>query len=200
MRCGAAAHGKIPCSRVGEKELNEWSKGALIRYCPRCNVRTEKNGGCPHMTCGRCDHNWCWNCRCNIYTDLPCYMMAEEFSCFNNTENQCLNCLKYFFYSLICLIFIPLTLFLVPFFGIIGTCIYHGNKCCYRDCTDYNGCVALLFCPVFLVLGVVFGAIAASVGYALCIGPAILYWLFRLLKACNIYHKCNVCWCFWWCL
>jgi hypothetical protein len=87
MRCGAAAHGKVPCSRVGEKELDEWSKGAMVRYCPRCNVRTEKNGGCPHMTCGRCEHNWCWNCRCNIYTDLPCYMMAEEFSCCNNTEN-----------------------------------------------------------------------------------------------------------------
>ena len=28
--------------------------------CPNCNVRIEKNGGCSHMHCSRCDHHFTW--------------------------------------------------------------------------------------------------------------------------------------------
>ena len=30
--------------------------------CPRCKVATERNGGCPHMTCCVCACSWCWTC------------------------------------------------------------------------------------------------------------------------------------------
>lgn len=30
--------------------------------CPKCNVCIEKNGGCSHMTCNRCKHEFCWIC------------------------------------------------------------------------------------------------------------------------------------------
>ena len=29
--------------------------------CPRCHVQIEKNGGCSHMHCSRCDHNFTWH-------------------------------------------------------------------------------------------------------------------------------------------
>lgn len=54
MRCGAAAHGKVKCSNVGDKELEAWAKGKNVKYCPNCYVRTERSSGCPHMTCARC--------------------------------------------------------------------------------------------------------------------------------------------------
>ncbi|CAF0979459.1 unnamed protein product [Adineta steineri] len=28
--------------------------------CPRCHIRIEKNGGCSHMHCTRCDHHFTW--------------------------------------------------------------------------------------------------------------------------------------------
>lgn len=30
--------------------------------CPKCGVCIEKNGGCSHMTCNRCKHEFCWTC------------------------------------------------------------------------------------------------------------------------------------------
>jgi hypothetical protein len=30
--------------------------------CPRCGVMISKNGGCEHMMCGRCKHEFCWFC------------------------------------------------------------------------------------------------------------------------------------------
>jgi ariadne-2 len=32
------------------------------RDCPACKVCIEKNGGCSHMTCNRCKHEFCWVC------------------------------------------------------------------------------------------------------------------------------------------
>jgi NADH pyrophosphatase NudC (nudix superfamily) len=30
------------------------------QYCPKCHVRIEKNGGCSHMHCSRCDYDFTW--------------------------------------------------------------------------------------------------------------------------------------------
>ncbi|CAF1331820.1 unnamed protein product [Rotaria sordida] len=30
------------------------------QHCPKCNVRIEKNGGCSHMHCSRCNHDFTW--------------------------------------------------------------------------------------------------------------------------------------------
>lgn len=33
--------------------------------CPSCKSSIEKNGGCKHMTCSRCKHEFCWECLTN---------------------------------------------------------------------------------------------------------------------------------------
>jgi ariadne-2 len=35
---------------------------AHTQDCPKCKVCIEKNGGCSHMTCNRCKHEFCWVC------------------------------------------------------------------------------------------------------------------------------------------
>ena len=30
--------------------------------CPKCNICIEKNGGCNHMQCYHCKHDFCWMC------------------------------------------------------------------------------------------------------------------------------------------
>lgn len=32
------------------------------KKCPQCRSNIEKNGGCNHMICGRCGHQFCWVC------------------------------------------------------------------------------------------------------------------------------------------
>ena len=37
--------------------------GALLSpQCPKCNICIEKNGGCNHMQCSKCKHDFCWMC------------------------------------------------------------------------------------------------------------------------------------------
>lgn len=57
--------------------------------CPACKVCIEKNGGCAHMTCNRCKHEFCWVCLndwkthganydCNRYKANPSQDLARE--------------------------------------------------------------------------------------------------------------------------
>jgi IBR domain, a half RING-finger domain len=39
-----------------------WAMANNVKICPRCKNHVQKNGGCPHMYCPRCNHRWCWIC------------------------------------------------------------------------------------------------------------------------------------------
>jgi IBR domain, a half RING-finger domain len=49
-----------------------------IIACPNCSIGITKNGGCNHMTCSQCGHEFCWICLsanwqdhvCNVYDSL----------------------------------------------------------------------------------------------------------------------------------
>ncbi|XP_069126161.1 E3 ubiquitin-protein ligase parkin-like [Argopecten irradians] len=36
--------------------------GRISKPCPNCKTKTEKAGGCMHMSCSRCYFEWCWMC------------------------------------------------------------------------------------------------------------------------------------------
>ncbi|XP_039572795.1 cullin-9-like [Passer montanus] len=34
----------------------------ISKHCPNCQAQIEKNEGCLHMTCAKCNHGFCWRC------------------------------------------------------------------------------------------------------------------------------------------
>ena len=67
--CTLADHQPPPCSLVkkwlkkceDDSETSNWIS-ANTKECPKCNSTIEKNGGCNHMTCRKCKHEFCWMC------------------------------------------------------------------------------------------------------------------------------------------
>uniref|UniRef100_K3WPW7 RBR-type E3 ubiquitin transferase n=1 Tax=Globisporangium ultimum (strain ATCC 200006 / CBS 805.95 / DAOM BR144) TaxID=431595 RepID=K3WPW7_GLOUD len=60
-RCGGDYHRMRLCQRK-EKNYRTWKRHHDVRTCPSCKSDIEKNGGCPHMTCAQCAHEFCWAC------------------------------------------------------------------------------------------------------------------------------------------
>lgn len=67
--CILAEHQPAPCKLVkkwlkkcaDDSETANWIH-ANTKECPKCNSTIEKNGGCNHMTCRKCKHEFCWMC------------------------------------------------------------------------------------------------------------------------------------------
>ena len=62
FECLKAPHGKKSCDYEIENQFMIWKKGKRVKRCPRCQMYTEKNEGCNHMTCASCKYQWCWLC------------------------------------------------------------------------------------------------------------------------------------------
>jgi len=45
-----------------DSETSHWIY-ANTQDCPKCKSAIEKNGGCNHMTCKVCSHEYCWVCK-----------------------------------------------------------------------------------------------------------------------------------------
>ncbi|KAK6462799.1 hypothetical protein DFJ63DRAFT_319597 [Scheffersomyces coipomensis] len=69
FNCNFENHLPCPCFVVklwikkcqDDSETAHWMD-ANTHNCPRCETSIEKNGGCNHMTCQKCRHQFCWIC------------------------------------------------------------------------------------------------------------------------------------------
>eukprot|EP01119_Soliformovum_irregulare_P017106 TRINITY_DN5031_c0_g2_i1.p1 TRINITY_DN5031_c0_g2~~TRINITY_DN5031_c0_g2_i1.p1 ORF type:complete len:607 (-),score=164.31 TRINITY_DN5031_c0_g2_i1:116-1936(-) len=69
FQCHREAHFPASCDQVkqwalkckDDTETTHW-KYVNTKDCPKCDTPVEKNGGCNHMTCRQCKHEWCWVC------------------------------------------------------------------------------------------------------------------------------------------
>ena len=62
FECLKPPHGNKKCDTRLEKNFLKFVKGHQLKRCPRCQIYTEKNKGCNHMTCINCQYQWCWLC------------------------------------------------------------------------------------------------------------------------------------------
>ena len=60
--CLKKPHGKLPCNKDIDSEIREYAQNNFVKKCPKCSIITEKNSGCNHITCTKCQHQWCWLC------------------------------------------------------------------------------------------------------------------------------------------
>lgn len=90
FRCGTDYHAPTDC-QVIKKWLTKCADdsetanyiSAHTKDCPKCHICIEKNGGCNHMQCYNCKHDFCWMClgdwkahgseyyECSRYKDNP---------------------------------------------------------------------------------------------------------------------------------
>ncbi len=53
-------------NKTKEEAANEEWLQKNTKACPQCKAPVEKNGGCNHMTCNQCRHEFCWTCGAHI--------------------------------------------------------------------------------------------------------------------------------------
>ena len=61
-KCGDPYH-EANCQRSGKAELVLHNMNPRVSNCPSCSSPIYKISGCNHMTCYRCNSDWCWICR-----------------------------------------------------------------------------------------------------------------------------------------
>lgn len=67
--CILSDHQPAPCELTkrwlqkcaDDSETANWIS-ANTKECPKCQSTIEKNGGCNHMSCRKCKHEFCWMC------------------------------------------------------------------------------------------------------------------------------------------
>ena len=77
FRCHAPWHPSITCKQFqkGNKPFRKWTKArtggvANCQKCPLCRVYIQRSTGCNHMTCNRCNAEFCYQCG-GIYASIP---------------------------------------------------------------------------------------------------------------------------------
>ena len=60
--CLKEPHEEKQCDEKIDKSILEYASNKFIKKCPQCSIITEKNGGCNHITCAKCQYQWCWLC------------------------------------------------------------------------------------------------------------------------------------------
>mmetsp|Transcript_10394 Transcript_10394/g.12172 ORF Transcript_10394/g.12172 Transcript_10394/m.12172 type:complete len:583 (-) Transcript_10394:534-2282(-) len=69
IECRQEMHAPADCETVkawlqkcaDDSETFNWLS-VNTQDCPKCHATIEKNGGCNHMTCRKCKHDFCWVC------------------------------------------------------------------------------------------------------------------------------------------
>ena len=62
IECGEYEHPGTKCGQQEDDLFKKWKLSQDGKNCPKCNMVIVKNEGCNHMTCLKCQHEFCWYC------------------------------------------------------------------------------------------------------------------------------------------
>lgn len=173
FKCRLAWHQRLTCVQALDNEFKIYSKNVLVKFCPKCQSRIEKNGGCNHMHCTRCNYDFCWICR-RKYTNPNHYVWYNIFGCpkmqyqqFGTKTNMMFQCIKCFLQILAIIFIIPLSvlaLCLLIILIILGAsvtlpylyCVYYEPKTKKQIALGVIiGIIGLILLPLVLI-GIIF--------------------------------------------
>ena len=87
FNCREPWHPSQTCEEIINKDFQALCNVREVKKCPKCATRIEKDGGCNHITCKICSHQWCWRCNLdyssdhlNINNPLRCPMLEWKLS------------------------------------------------------------------------------------------------------------------------
>ena len=107
--CADLWHDSQACPLISDlRNKGNWKRINRFKFCPKCFCLTEKNGGCPQITCAKCGESWCWICGNSISNH-------DFYECFSS--NRGFSIYEIF---LLLLIFFPLTYLFFLFIILIG--------------------------------------------------------------------------------
>jgi hypothetical protein len=162
FKCGAISHPGVSCNNVGNPELRAYIKSNKVRYCPKCGHGVEKIEGCNHMTCYKCNVEWCWVCGTRILGDHH-FSGWNPFGCSGMQFAEQDSPFKV----------VLLKLLLIPIIVIFGHICDKGSP---------NGFCCLLYSFIFIPLVLAFTAIISVIFMLVGTGPVILMQTYRILK------------------
>ena len=62
FNCMNEWHEGKSCQEAIDEDYKKYTKSNLVKKCPKCSSRMEKNEGCNHMHCTQCKYDFCWLC------------------------------------------------------------------------------------------------------------------------------------------
>ena len=87
--CLQKPHGKLACNAKMDNDIIEFAKNNFVKKCPNCSIITEKSSGCNHITCSKCQFNWCWLCNGKYTNEHYKQGKCKGFQFFRpNDENE----------------------------------------------------------------------------------------------------------------
>ncbi|OCL05005.1 hypothetical protein AOQ84DRAFT_299751, partial [Glonium stellatum] len=76
-----------PKKKKAEDEASAKLVHKIAKNCPGCEWRIEKISGCDHMTCSRCNHEFCYLCSADYKKIREIGNSAHESSCRYHSNN-----------------------------------------------------------------------------------------------------------------
>ncbi|XP_071817873.1 uncharacterized protein [Apostichopus japonicus] len=100
--CKESVHWPATCQQAAEYKDYVKNKGVdvgedrittvEVKHCPQCSYPVEKNGGCMHMMCCFCNHEYCWECLSSWRDHLDdwqdCMQMPTVYYQYLKTTNR----------------------------------------------------------------------------------------------------------------
>jgi hypothetical protein len=198
FKCGVEWHaGKCASGGVvNDRDYLEWAaeQGGTCTNCPQCKARIEKiPGGCNHLTCQRCDYQWCWICGAKYNEEH--FNEWNVFGCSGMQFNLTISRPVLIVIGFIMFLAIPFLLLFKPvriLWKSFAEPLYFPLKwrwCCWCKplmesvssrckglCCGFF--IYFLCLPLLLILGLILG----TINCAIFVLPAWLYQVWRLLR------------------